>query len=75
MMTIPTERVVVYGEIPRDKVTLAGNCGVGKTTLLMWFKTGKFVDVQKRGHYDGEFHKEWNAGEDRVTVSELYTIN
>lgn len=75
MMTIPTERAEVYGEFPRDKVTLAGDRGVGKTTLLMWFKTGKFVDVQKKGHYDGEFNKGWNIGEDRVTVSTLHTNN
>lgn len=62
-------------ESPPDKVVLVGDVGVGKTTLFMYFKTGKFLESTSHNPREGEFHKKWNlavpgGGEQReVSVS------
>lgn len=58
--------------LPRDKVVLVGNPGVGKTTIFQRFKTGKYLRKEELSHHDREgqeFYKVWTVGDREVTVS------
>nr|ABD65452.1 Rab-like6 [Suberites domuncula] len=56
-------------ESPPDKVVLVGDVGVGKTTLFMRFRTGEFVENTAHNPRLGEFHKSWNKGSDKVSLT------
>ena len=70
-MTVSTA-AITFVDFPQDKVTLAGNCGVGKTTLFLRFKTGQFVDDVESVHTEGEFRKYWPLEGEQVSVSLFY---
>ena len=61
--------------VPRDKVVLVGNPGVGKSTIFQRFKTNRFVREQDLTHHDKEGQecfKTWTVDEQEVTVSWLH---
>ncbi len=69
-MTVSTA-AITFVDFPTDKVTLAGNCGVGKTTLFLWFKEGRFVEDVRTVTMDGEYQKRWHLEEEEeVSVSD-----
>ena len=64
---------VLEPHLPKDKVVLVGNPGVGKSTIYQRFKTGKFVqpeDLAQHMHAK-EFYKEWTVEDTQVSVSHL----
>ena len=64
-------------DVPRDKVVLVGNPGVGKSTIFQRFKTGRFVREQELTHHDKEgqeYRKTWAVGEEEVSVSSMILI-
>lgn len=56
-------------ESPPDKVVLVGDVGVGKTSLFMRFKTGRFVEGTTHNPREGEFKKKWTLNGKEVSVS------
>ena len=58
-------------ESPPDKVVLVGDVGVGKTTLFMYFKTGKFLESTSHNPREGEYHKSWTVDQREVSVNGL----
>lgn len=53
-----------------DKVVLVGDVGVGKTSIFLRFKTGKFHDTTpSHNPRDGEYQKEWQVAGSSVSVS------
>ena len=52
-----------------DKAVLVGDVGVGKTSLFVRFKTGKFPDSPSHNPRDGEYQKKWNINGRDVSVS------
>lgn len=70
-MTVSTT-AITFVDFPQDKVTLAGNCGVGKTTLFLRFKTGRFVDDVDSINVEGEFRKFWPVEGEEVSVGSFY---
>ena len=57
--------------LPKDKVVLVGNPGVGKSTMYQRFKTGKFVQLEESERHTQakEFCKEWTVQDTKVSVS------
>lgn len=56
-------------ESPQDKAVLVGDVGVGKTSLFMRFKTGRFVEGTTHNPREGEFRKKWTLNGKEVSVS------
>lgn len=53
-----------------DKVVLVGDVGVGKTSIFLRFKTGKFRETTpSHNPRDGEYQKEWQVAGSTVSVS------
>ena len=52
-----------------NKVVMIGNEGVGKTSLFLRFKTGRFVQTTVQTRYDAEHFKEWSVKGNSVKVS------
>ncbi len=49
----------------RNKVVLVGDFEVGKTSLFMRFKTGRFEEVERQTRAEAECAKSWQVdGED-----------
>ncbi len=69
-MTVSTA-AITFVDFPSDKVILAGNCGVGKTTLFLWFREGRFVEDVRSVRMDGECQKKWEIEEEEFSVSML----
>lgn len=44
-----------------NKVVMLGNEGVGKTTMFLRFKTGRFVQTTAQTRYNAEHFKEWTV--------------
>ena len=61
---------VNFMESPPDKVVLVGDVGVGKTTLFMRFRTGKFVENTTHNPRLGEHSKKWDVNDEEVSVSD-----
>ena len=56
-----------------DKVVLVGDVGVGKTSIFLRFKTGKFQDTTpSHNPRDGEYQKEWQVAGSNVSVSAIF---
>lgn len=72
-MTVSTgaSRIRFGEDFPHDKVTLAGNCGVGKTSLFLRFKFGRFVENTEAGtlQAQGEYKKQWQEDDLDFSVS------
>lgn len=62
---------VNLSESTPDKAVLVGDVGVGKTSLFMRFKTGRFPDSPSHNPRDGEHQKKWNINGKEVSVSAL----
>lgn len=71
-MTVSTT-AITFVDIPHDKVSLAGNSGIGKTTLFLRFKTGQFIEDVECIRADGEFQKFYPIDDEEVSVS-LWTM-
>lgn len=53
-----------------DKVVLVGDVGVGKTSIFLRFKTGKFQETTpSHNPREGEWRKEWSVAGSTVSVS------
>ena len=65
-MSEPSSDASLTDSIP-DKVVLVGDVGVGKTSLFLRFKTGKFEVSTSHNPREGETRKEWQV--DGATVS------
>ncbi len=61
--------VNLSSESTPDKAVLVGDVGVGKTSLFMRFKTGKFPDSPSHNPRDGEYQKKWSINGSEVSVS------
>ncbi len=52
-----------------NKVVMIGSEGVGKTSLFLRFKTGRFCQTTRTPKgYDGEHCKEWTVNGHRIKV-------
>ena len=53
----------------QDKAVLIGDVGVGKTSLFVRFKTGRFPDDASHNPREGEYTKKWSIDGKAVSVS------
>nr|ABD65447.1 Rab-like1 [Suberites domuncula] len=67
-MTVSTA-AITFVDFPQDKVTLAGNSGVGKTTLFLRFKLGQFIENPDSIGCEGEFRKNWPVDGEEVSMT------
>lgn len=59
-----------------DKVVLVGDVGVGKTSIFLRFKTGKFQETTpSHNPREGEWRKEWSVAGSTVSVSAFVTVS
>lgn len=59
-------------ESATDKVVLVGDVGVGKTSIFLRFKTGKFQETTpSHNPRDGEWRREWQVAGSNVSVGPL----
>lgn len=49
------------GDPTINKVVLMGDEGVGKTSMFLRFKTGRFVETTTSTRYQAEHYKEWTV--------------
>ncbi len=69
-MTVPSSVSASFeDDFPHDKVILAGNCGVGKTTLFLRFKKGSFQEDITPGTVASEHQKQWQRDGIDISVS------
>lgn len=54
-----------------NKVVLMGDEGVGKTSMFLRFKTGRFVETTTSTRYQAEHYKEWTV---RGTPVKVYNF-
>ena len=54
-----------------NKVVLVGNEAVGKTSIFLRFKTGRFNETTSKTRYDSEHLKEWRVNGTPVKVSSI----
>ncbi len=71
-MTVPSSSASASfcDDFPHDKVILAGNCGVGKTTLFLWFKEREFVEDIRPGTV-AEQQRQWQRDGVDISVSSI----
>lgn len=71
-----TEVSTAGSESVTDKVVLVGDVGVGKTSIFLRFKTGKFQETSpSHNPRDGEWRREWQVAGSNVSVGLSYSID
>lgn len=57
-----------------NKVVLMGDEGVGKTSMFLRFKTGRFVETTTSTRYQAEHYKEWTVRGTPVKVYNFFVF-